>query len=246
MPSCLLRLAASALVAAALIAPALGQGKPLSLDPKGTPPAQTPPRPGASPVAPTPQPAAQPAGQSAPNAPKPTVERVNAYFNGISGLIADFVQTGPDGRRYDGKLYILRPGKMKFEYRPPSPLEIISDGRTVAVRDRKLNTQDLYLVGQTPLKFLLQERIDVARDSKVISLQQQGESAVLVIEDKATVGGTSRIRLVFNNADMTLKQWTVTDPQGYDTLVQLANIDQSRRPDAKMFFIQEGRIETPR
>lgn len=229
-----------ALVLVALIgglsSAALAQGRPLSLDPKGTSPSSTAPK--ATPSATT------PAG-TAP-AQKPTVERVNAYFNAISGLTADFVQTGPDGRRYDGKLYILRPGRLKFEYKPPSPLEIISDGRSVAVRDRKLNTQDLYLVGQTPLKFLLQEKIDVSRDSKVVSLQQQGEAAVLVIEDKATVGGTSRIRLVFNNADMTLKQWTVTDPQGYDTLVQLANVDLSKRPDQRMFRIIEGRIDTPR
>lgn len=231
MLSRLSRSCAALVLISAACGPAFAQGKPLSLDPRGTTPATAPAAPGA---------------QQASAQPKPTIERVNAYFNAIQGMTADFVQTGPDGRRYDGKLYILRPGRMKFEYRPPSPLEIISDGRTVAVRDRKLNTQDLYLVGQTPLKFLLRDKIDVARDSKVISLQQQGESAVLVIEDRATVGGTSRIRLVFNNADMTLKQWTVTDPQGYDTLVQLSNIDPSRRPDSKMFYIQEGRVETPR
>ena len=172
------------------------------------------------------------------------MERVNAYFNALAGMTADFIQTSPDGRRWDGKLYLLRPGKMRFEYKPPSPLEIISDGRTVAVRDRKAVTQDEYLVGQTPLKFLLRDTIDVARDSKVISLTQQGQDAVLVIEDRQTVGGTSRIRLTFNNADMALKQWIVTDPQGYDMRVQLANIDTSRRPAASLFVIPT-RVMTP-
>ena len=212
-------------------ATALAQGAPLSLSP--------PPGVATQPKAGAPAPAAA-------NQPAPTIKRVNAYFNAISGLIADFSQTAPDGRRYDGKLYILRPGRMKFEYKPPSPLEIVSDGRTVAVRDRKMNTQDLYLVGQTPLKFLLRDRIDVAKDSKVISLNQQGNDAVLLLEDRQTVGGTSRIRITFNNADMTLKQWIVTDPQGQDTRVQLSNIDQTKRPDQKLFFIQEGQVETPR
>lgn len=226
--------ALSSFVLATLIATgsALAQGAPLSLTPP--PGVAAPPKAGA------------PAAPAAAAQPAPTVERVNAYFNAIGGLTADFVQTAPDGRRYDGKLYILRPGKMKFEYKPPSPLEVISDGRTVAVRDRKLNTQDLYLVGQTPLKFLLRDRIDVARDSKVISLNQQGSDAVLVIEDRQTVGGTSRIRITFDNATMTLKQWIVTDPQGQDTRVQLSNLDPGKRPDPKMFFIQEGRVETPR
>lgn len=208
------------------------QGAPLQLNPASggaRPPA----------AANTPAPVA---GQ--PAAPKPTIERVNAYFNGLAGMTADFTQTSPDGRRWDGKLHLLRPGKMRFEYKPPSPLEIIADGRTVAVRDRKANTQDEYLVGQTPLKFLLRDTIDVARDSKVVSLTQQGADAVLVLEDRQTVGGTSRIRLTFNNADMALKQWIVTDPQGYDTRVVLSNIDTTRKPSASLFVIPT-KVSTP-
>lgn len=197
------------------------------------------PKPGASPTAPV------PAGEGAGACTeKPTVERINAYFNGISGLVSDFVQTGPDGRRYSGKLYIQRPGKMKFEYAPPSPLEIISDGRTVAVRDKKAGTQDDYLVGQTPLKFLLRDRIDVARDSKVISLNQAGSEGVLVIEDRQTVGGTSRIRLTFDGCSMGLKGWVVTDPQGYNTRVSLANVNTGARPSASLFVIPT-KVTTP-
>ena len=31
--------------------------------------------------------------------------------------------------------------------------------------------------------------------------------------------------------DYQLKQWTVTDPQGYDTTVAVSNLDTNRRPD---------------
>ena len=235
------RLVLSASLVLASLSGAYAQGAPMQLGPgPGTTPAPRPAAP-AAPAAATP---GTPATAAAATAQKPTIERVNAYFNALSGMTADFIQTSPDGRRWDGKLHLLRPGKMRFEYKPPSPLEIISDGTTVAVRDRKANTQDDYLVGQTPLKFLLRDRIDVARDSRVISITQQGTDAILVIEDKQTVGGTSRIRLTFNNADMALKQWIITDPQGYDTRVQLANIDTSRRPSASLFVIPT-RVSTP-
>ena len=59
----------------------------------------------------------------------------------------------------DGTLYVQRPGRLRFEYARPATLEIIADGTSVAVRDRKLATQDVYFIGQTPLKFLLKERI---------------------------------------------------------------------------------------
>lgn len=222
---------AAALAASATLA--MAQGAPMSLTPPaGRAPAGTP--------AGTPAPATG----AAPSAEKPSVERINAYFNAISGLSADFVQTAPDGRRYTGKLFIQRPGKMKFEYMPPSPLEIISDGRTVAVRDRKAGTQDDYLVGQTPLKFLLRDRIDVARDSKVIGINQQGPDAILTLEDRQTVGGTSRIKITFDSASMALRGWVVTDPQGFDTQVALSNINLGAKPSASLFVIPT-KVTTP-
>src|SRR5690606_13900528 len=63
------------------------------------------------------------------------VERANAYFTGLGTLVADFTQVGGDGRRMVGTLYLQRPGKIRFEYDPPSTLEVISDGTSVAVRD---------------------------------------------------------------------------------------------------------------
>jgi hypothetical protein len=36
---------------------------------------------------------------------------------------------------------------------------------------------------------------------------------------------------------MQLKQWTVTDPQGYDTTVAVYDLDPSKRPDPSLFKI---------
>lgn len=176
--------------------------------------------------------------------PQAAIQRANEYFNSADTMIGDFVQTGADGRRAEGKLYVQRPGKMRFEYASPATLEIISDGTSVAVRDRKLNTQDLYLIGQTPLKFLLKRQIDISRDTKVLSVASEGGGAAIVIEDKATLGGTSRIKLVFD-AQFALKQWLVTDPQGYDTRVALFNVDRSRKPDPEMFRVNTERMLEP-
>ncbi len=42
-----------------------------------------------------------------------------------------------------------KPGKVRFDYNPPNPIEMIADGQSVVVRDRKLATQDLYPLSQT-------------------------------------------------------------------------------------------------
>src|SRR5664279_4718276 len=106
-----------------------------------------------------------------PQAPQITaaeaVAKANAYFEDARVMNADFVQIGPDGTRSEGELYVERPGKMLFRYHPPQRMEIVADGRSVAVRDQKLGTQDLYFIGQTPLKFLLADHIDLAKDTRV-------------------------------------------------------------------------------
>ncbi|MDB5651469.1 MAG: outer rane lipoprotein carrier protein LolA [Hyphomicrobiales bacterium] len=170
------------------------------------------------------------------------IQKANAYFNSNATMVADFVQLGADGRRTDGKLYVQRPGRMRFEYARPATLEIIADGTSVAIRDRKLATQDVYFIGQTPLKFLLKERIDLARDTKILDVKSDDRSVSILVEDKATFGGTSRIRLVFDAATFNLKQWTVTDPQGYETLVSLSNIDLAQKPEASLFQINYERF----
>src|SRR5260370_42690475 len=85
-------------------------------------------------------------------------------------LVGNFVQVGPDGSRVRGEVYMQKPGKIRFEYEPPSRIEIIADGQSVVVRDRKLATQDLYPLSQTPLRFLLSDRIDLLRQTNVVGV----------------------------------------------------------------------------
>ncbi len=178
----------------------------------------------------------------APLSQQEAVERLNGYFNGFATLQGDFIQFAADGRRFEGKLYIQRPGRMRFEYRPPVTMEVIADGTSVAIRDRKLATQDLYSIGQTPLKFLLKERMDLSRDSIVTGVSTKGDILSVKIEDRSTLGGTSKITLNYDLAANELRQWVVIDPQGYETSVSLYNLDTQRRPDPKNFVINYERV----
>ena len=175
-------------------------------------------------------------GEPLPNSA--VIERANAYFTGLSTLVADFTQVGGDGRRMGGTLYLQRPGKVRFEYDPPATLQVIADGRSVAVRDRKLATQDLYSISQTPLKFLLRERVNLGQDIRVTGVSHEGDAVRLSLEDRSTLGGTSRITLFFDPQVETLTQWRIVDPQGFQTTVMLNRVDRGRRIDQDLFKIQ--------
>lgn len=173
------------------------------------------------------------------------IKRAEASLNSSPVLIADFVQMGGDGRRSEGKLYVQKAGRLRFEYAQPATMEIVADGVSVAVRDRKLNTQDLYFIGQTPLKFLLNEKVDLEKDVKLVDVVTDDSGTTISIEDKVTFGGTSKIKLIFDSKTFTLKQWQVSDPQGYETLVSLFNIDRTRKPDPNLFKINQERLLAP-
>jgi outer membrane lipoprotein-sorting protein len=226
----MIRVVSAALtVFAATAATALAQGSPLQLG-------QKPGAPASSAI----NRAAPPPSVATPDAAT-AVQRANAYLNSVTTLVSDFVQTGADGRVISGKLYVQKPGRLRFEYDRPSPLEIIADGTSVAVRNRRLNTQDVYFIAQTPLKFLLKSTIDLARDVKILDVTGDASATTIRVEDRATLGGTSRISLIFRNTDFALVRWQINDAQGGNTLIALSNMDTQRRPDPSLFRINYDR-----
>ncbi len=235
-------------------APPAGAAEPPKPDPKpveaaakpaepakpATPPApvREAPKAAEAPLAPTP-PATPVAAKvqtpsPIPASPAAALDQVNSYFNGIDQLTAYFVQKNPNGQQVEGTLAVKRPGILRFAYAPPSALEIVSDGRSVAIRDKKLGTNDVYPVGQTPLKFLLQENVDLGRDTKVRDVQVGRDGLVTVrFDDSATFGGTSRITLRFDARANALRQWSIVDSQGYETSVSLSNLNVTHKKDAR-------------
>jgi outer membrane lipoprotein-sorting protein len=184
--------------------------------------------------------AKSPKAEPAPIPADEAVQRANAWLDGARVMSADFVQIGPNGRRSEGLLSLVRPGRMRFEFTDPPRFEIVADGRSVAIVDKKLNTQDEYFIGQTPLKFLLSDHIDLARDTRVLSVAQEGNTVTIEVEDRAALGGTAHLALVFDASTFALKQWTVIDAQGFQTVVTLFNVDLKTVPDSALFHIDEN------
>ena len=165
------------------------------------------------------------------------LDKVSTYLSSVQTMVGSFVQIGPDGRRVEGAFSIQKPGKVRFQYNPPSPIDIIADGSSVVVRDRSLETLDVYPLSQTPLRYLLAERIDLLRDTDVVSVSADDTFATVVIEETQIVAGTSRLMIMFDAKSLALKQWTVTDPQGLDTTVAVFNLDTVKKPDPNLFVI---------
>ncbi len=170
---------------------------------------------------------------------------VLAYLEGITTLAGDFVQTAPSGSVVTGKVYLRRPGQIRFDYDDPSPITIVATGGMVYVQNNDLETTDSYPLKKTPLRFLLSKKIDIG-DAELKSVQRGADSVAVTYAstDEETEG---EITLVLSAPAFSIEQWAVRDAQGGVTVVALQRLTNGgvlenrlfRAPDAGGAFIND-------
>lgn len=167
------------------------------------------------------------------------VEKINAYFNELKNLEGQFLQTDADDSRKKGRFFIERPGKVLFDYAPPSAQKIISNGEYLAIENHDLNTTDRYPLESTPFRLLLKETVNLAVDAQIVALDVGENIVVLTVEDKEARGG-GQIRLFFDWPEIQLKEWIITDAQGLNTRIELAALETNKETDPNLFKFSPG------
>lgn len=162
------------------------------------------------------------------------------HFSSVKTMMGDFVQFGPGGEQTGGKFFIERPGKVRFNYENPSTFKVTADGTSVVLENARMNTADLYSLSSTPLKLLLDERIDLS-GSKVQDVRQEADATTITLADRS-VFGNSTITMMFDPQNYELKQWTIRDAQGRDTTVMIYNVQSGVTFDRSVFAINYDRI----
>jgi outer membrane lipoprotein-sorting protein len=161
---------------------------------------------------------------------------ISAYFNSFRLMEGKFVQIGPNGEQSEGVFFLSRPGKIRFHYNPPSRLDVISDGSSVAIKDGRTNTQDMYPLSKTPLRYLLSDRIDLTSSSIVSAVRREADLISLVIVEKTSFAeGT--LTMIFDRQTYALRQWQVTDAQGLNTSVAIFNTVTGKPQNPNLFRI---------
>ncbi len=164
------------------------------------------------------------------------VREISDFFNGFRTLSGEFTQISPRGRVSTGKFYISKPGRMRFEYSPPNPFVIVSDGSWVAVRNNARDTVDYYPLSKTPLRMVLAKKVDLARDAIIHKVERREGLIIVTLEDRDQMV-PGQLVLVYDTGRKTLQQWIVVDGQGRRTTVSLNNLSAGGRLAAKLFHV---------
>jgi outer membrane lipoprotein-sorting protein len=168
-------------------------------------------------------------------------QKIADHFSGVKTMAGEFVQLGPKGEQTGGKFFIQRPGRIRFNYEAPSNIRVIADGKSVVVNNRKLDTWDIYPLSKTPLKLLLDDRIDLSANS-VRKVEEAADLTTIVMGNKS-VFGDAEITLLFDPKSYELRQWTVKDAQGKETTVMIFNVQTDVKIDQKLFKVDYLAIE---
>lgn len=172
------------------------------------------------------------------------VSKVTKYLNSFHNLEGHFVQVGPSGKYTSGRFFLSRPGRVRFEYEPPSPLLILADGTWVSIENRRLKTSEHYPLSVTPLKIILAEEVNFLQDSAITHVFQGDKHITLTLHDKGS-SENGQITLVFQTDEMMLKEWIVVDGQGFQTRISVSDLVTGIKQNPKLFFIKKPDFPEP-
>lgn len=170
--------------------------------------------------------------------------RIETYLDGLRTMKAHFLQVAPSGAISQGTVWLDRPGRMRFQYDPPSPLLLVAGHGLVVFHDKSLNQTTNIPIGQTPLGILLSDHVHLGGDVTVTGMQHlPGQIQVSLVRTSSPGDGT--LTLVFADNPLALRQWTVTDAQRQQTTVTLYNAEIGGAFDQKLFQFIDPRIFQP-
>ena len=165
------------------------------------------------------------------------LSRISAYFNQIQTAQAQFQQYNPDGSVSSGTLSIKRPGRMRFEYAPPTEALVLAAGGQLAIFDGKSNNgPGQYQLSKTPLNIILERNVDLSR-ARMVKGQKYDGTATYVLAQDPQHPEYGTLELVFLDNPIRLRQWEVTDETGAKTRVILDGFRTNVNLGASMFSI---------
>ncbi len=147
------------------------------------------------------------------DADRAALARVERYLNDVRSLRARFLQIAPDGSLSQGRFFLKRPGRLRFEYDPPTPLLVITDGIWVIFYDHEIDQVSRVPLSSTPLEVLVRERVDLSRDIQIDKVQRLADGITIAISDpEQQDSGT--ITLFFADKPLRLQRWWLKEPSG--------------------------------
>ena len=167
-----------------------------------------------------------------------SLSQISGYLNQLQTAQGGFTQINSDGTLFTGQIYIKRPGRIRFEYNPPSDSMVMASGGQLAIFDARSNTgPERFPLNQTPLSIILAPNVNLERERMVTNVTSDGPTTTVTAQDPDNPQYGS-LQMVFTANPVELRQWVVTDEFGTETTVILNDLIAGGALQDILFSIQ--------
>jgi len=169
-----------------------------------------------------------------------TIKRVETYLTNLTTIVSNFTQIAPDGSLTSGKFLLKRPGKMRWQYNPPTPILMISNGSSLIYYDYELEQVSYTSLDSTLISFLAQQPISFTKNVAITELSK--EAGVVRISlaqrDKPTEG---QLMLEFSDNPLQLRNMVIRDATNQITSVSLEDAKFGTELKDQLFVFEDPR-----
>ena len=151
------------------------------------------------------------------------VQRALDYLNGARDMTARFVQRDLSGGHWTGRMWVSRPGRLRFEYDPPENDVIWSTGGLINHFDAELETVSHAPRSLTPAWFLLDDNVRITEDVEVLATAEE-KGRYFVTATRTDRAADGRVTLAFQLSPARLLGWTTTAGDGQISQVDLIDL----------------------
>jgi outer membrane lipoprotein-sorting protein len=124
-----------------------------------------------------------------------------------------------------------------MEYKTPDNSLVIVGGSQIAVFDSKSNTHPrIFPLRKTPLKILLEKKINLKTSDIIVSHEEVENSTVVVLQDP-NLSSYGSLKLVFTDHPVTLRQWVITNEMSDQTVLKFKDFINQPNMSSNKFNI---------
>lgn len=169
------------------------------------------------------------------------LSKVENYLNSIHTLKSNFIQTASTGERATGVLFLNRPGRIRVQYDPPSPILLVANGAFIIYVDKHLEQISHIPIAETPLRALIDKDVNLLSWYSIKNIKR-GPGTLRVTLAKKNELGSSFVRLLFSDKPLQLRQWVIRDQQGIEVRISLLDMQRGIKFNSNIFEVDSNQF----
>ncbi|MFZ8864241.1 MAG: LolA family protein [Rickettsiales bacterium] len=174
---------------------------------------------------------------------KSELEMVENYLNYIKTAEAEFIQLNNDGSLNEGKFYLKKPGKFRWEYYD-QPIIVVANGKSLIYYDSELEQSNYVAIENSIATLITRKKIKFNADLELIKAEKR-DGIIFLTAIKSEQKDVGSFSFVFAEKPLELKKIEFIDANQNKISVSFLNLNVNANKiyEDSMFMINDSRFK---